>query len=508
MKQVNLSSQKGSARLILFIVFVIAFALGVFYVYKSISNKTSISKTDCSLDKYRGKVSSELNPLITNLNIETYPIDAKIISLSQIAKSSDDNAYAILGDIAKCDGARDLQYPAMEALINKIKLEGHPISGEAFKLWFNTIRNQEINADILQYFSLLYEVFNSKNDQAKKDSILGDIFIINSDFAIAMTALLSFDEGEQRYADLIRVFVTQSNKGMDVKDKSILAIMLTNKSFVEINENELRKRIQNLNDADLFWVLRPLAKNSSVLLKDVLAEIDKRNLFNSFQKEILAPLATLQNRSDENQIKEALFGLALGTPDRQSISVIGRWYSNSAEKILFLAIPVIQDEELGLLAFEILAGRSLTNKIGAKLFPWVKTKLWDKRKNIFKAIATICVYEQATKDNLDKAFVALKPIAEDGKLFDLILETNEDKLIIAAIQSYQDIIYPDVMISLLSHKNKEIRMLAIKALKDYNEVIFLQEILSAYRKEKDEDVLKLYKQTHWVTENRGNEIAR
>ncbi len=494
-------------KLSIIIVFFLVIIL-VYFLYENFEQPTELAKNNCSLLSYQGKVSPELEPLLINLNIQGYPFEEKKAELEQIAKSEDPKSYSILATIANCKSEVLLQYPAIELLIKKIKAQGDVIGARELGRWFEKIRATQINPTEISIFQSLLEVFNKNKDLEYRKKMLAEIFASDPQLAMVLATALNFDEGEKTFSDLLKAFIAQSSPGLDIEGRSMMALIMGNMNLAKSFEMEIKDTVSSLSDQDLLWVLKPLVALNNSLLPIAVSEIQKRNLFDSSQKAILEPVFTLNNSADNNKVKEALLNIAIGKADHQGLTVIGRWYSPAAEKVLLLAIPITKDPELSLLAFDILAGRSIEDKTTEILVRWLKSKHWEKRKEVFSAIAVLSAFEYATKEDLEKALDKILSFVKDDSFFETIIETKQEKLILPAIPKFENVTSPDILISLLKYKNKDIRIAAVKALKGHNEVMFLSEILDAYRSENNEEVRKVYQDNHWVTENRGSEIKR
>lgn len=486
---------------------VVSVVLCLRFVYRNFYNSENLEKNDCSLQSYHGKVSSELEPSLVNLSIKSYPLEAKKTSLEQIANSEDLQSYPILVDIAKCKSEPQLQEVATALVLTKIKAQGNVLGARVLELWLAKAKISQVNPRDLAILGLLFDIFNKAQSIEYRKNVLGEIFAGDPQQALGLVSALVFDEGEEDYGNLLKTFLLQDSPDLNLKDRSIWAIMMSSDYLSKLFELELKEHVNILNTEDLIWVVKPLGKQRNSLLWLVVNELEKRNIFNAAQKEIIAPIASLKNNKEDNQIKAALLSIALGKADRKDFATIGSWYNSDIEKILLNSILLTKDSELSLLGFDILAGRSLQNKTAEALIRWLKAaKYWDKRAAIYKAIITLCVPEQVSKEELDKSIDVLLSFTNDSSLFDIMQELKQDKLILAMLPKVAEITTPDVLISLLRHKNKDIRIEAVKALRGHNEIIYLQEILDAYRSESNEEVLNAYRENHWVTENRGGEI--
>jgi len=177
--------------------------------------------------------------------------------------------------------------------------------------------------------------------------------------------------------------------------------------------------------------------------------------------------------------------------------------SMQVEPVLLASCATIADQALATEAFEILAGRTLQSEPAASLVKWVRTQFWQYRQRLVKAVGILGLLEIAGDGDLEFAFNQLLPFATGGgTLFRLIVNTNESRLIRMAIEKIGAVTPPEEVVALLSHKNREVRIAAVQALKDRNELVILQGILREYNREKDEEIRQIYRDLHWVTRDR------
>jgi hypothetical protein len=92
--------------------------------------------------------------------------------------------------------------------------------------------------------------------------------------------------------------------------------------------------------------------------------------------------------------------------------------------------------------------------------------------------------------------------ARDGVLIDILLESDQALVITTVLEHYRDLLSTGARIELLQHPAPEVRLAAINALKDTNDIGALKLIIDAFEMEREEQVRQRYKEVFWVIRNR------
>ncbi|MBP9838156.1 MAG: hypothetical protein KBC84_05530 [Proteobacteria bacterium] len=474
-----------------------------FLINLSISKKAEKVEDVCSVLKYVDTAPIEVKTLIFELTSDQVSAARKIEIVNKLASLKDSISSKIVNSIAVCKSHESLQSTAINSLVAALKDSGNNQTLDLFYKWLQNAKNAKKNPADYPLFSLFISVLNFNTSIDEKLANLSEMYAKDSKTALLLAVTLEFDFNKGDYLNLIRTFLAQSSPNVNYENKGIIALILSSNSLLSNFSQVISEEIGKMNDADLLWSITKLTEYQNSALPAVANLAFERNLFSPTQLMILKPIGKIKDKTTENYfVIKSLFQIATDTADQQSLATIGRWYSEDGESVLLASILQLKNDKLVDQAFEILAGRSLQNKIADSLMKWIKTRLWDYRRKLAYPFAALSLSEFVGAAESENAFNQLLPYAVDGTLFNYILEANNLKLIILALDKVGEIIPDDVLIPMLGHQNKSIRIGALKALKGRNEITVLQGILNGFKAEKDEEVKAVYRELHWVTVNR------
>jgi hypothetical protein len=112
------------------------------------------------------------------------------------------------------------------------------------------------------------------------------------------------------------------------------------------------------------------------------------------------------------------------------------------------------------------------------------------------------LYKSASENELATGLDPLMPYASSGKLFEIIIQLGDPRLIRMTLDRVAPITSSDLLLALTKHADRGIRIGAIKSLQGRNEVRVLQDLVRNYEQEKDPEVRSVYQENHWVVKNR------
>jgi hypothetical protein len=235
-------------------------------------------------------------------------------------------------------------------------------------------------------------------------------------------------------------------------------------------------------------------------------EAVRRKLLHPFKEVFLE--AVISNGRDNTPplVQDGLLDAALGTLSIRSVREFSRWLSISVEPVLLAICATEADPEIALEAFDILAGRGAQTQPGEALIAWIKARFWDYRTQAVKPVGILGLVDRASNTEIDQALEALLPFSKGG-LFGVMIHSGNKYLEKQAVERLGVITASDELIPLLSNDDPEVRIAVVVALKGRNELAVLRSILKAYKREQDPEVQKAFRENHWVTREREQEIS-
>lgn len=275
---------------------------------------------------------------------------------------------------------------------------------------------------------------------------------------------------------------------------------MSHSAFKIFLDKDLPDAVKKFSDQDLYWSLLKSAESNSPFMKNIAQELISRNLLSPKQMIFLGVL--IKGDSSTNIYNRELVLGALDKLQSTDLYNLAKWESLDSEKILLAIAASSKDNKIVRESLELLAAKSLQNKVADNFIDWIKDGFWEYRAKLAKPVSVISLSEVATEEEINQALDSLMPFAKGG-LFSVISSTNDPYLIKNAINRMGELLPSSDLMSLLYNESPEIRIEAVKSLKGRNEIKALQGIVKAYDNEKDQKVISVYNEYHWVTKERS-----
>ena len=282
--------------------------------------------------------------------------------------------------------------------------------------------------------------------------------------------------------------LTLESPEVDFSNRGVGALLLSSNALSVFMDLQMLEMIERFSDDDLKWAMLQVSKFDNSQLFDIAKEVLRRKAIPPFQAVFLKTLVDGGRFTNAGPVQRALVKGSIGKLSQDDVLQFGKWMSMEAEPVLLAACATISDPELGLYAFDTLAGRTLQTEPANSLLAWVKSRYWDYRKKLVKSIGVIGLIDVASDEDIKFAFEPMMPFATGNSLFRVLIGTKQARIIQEALGRFGEVMTSDELLPLLSYKNKQVRMQAVRALKGRNELVVLQGILREYNREQDEEV--------------------
>lgn len=302
------------------------------------------------------------------------------------------------------------------------------------------------------------------------------------------------------FQPVIAQLVGDSLRLKDVDKFSTLSLVLAHPDLALVFGEDVIQKKELIPDEDIIWLLKQLASRNDINVRPI-ANI-------AVERKVLSPLRTvfletIRDRGDlPPDILTALIRAAAGVLRSEDVGAFGRWYDISAESILLAVCALEEDPSVALEAFDTLAGKSLTVEPSASLVQWVRKSYWDDRGSFARVVGMLGNLKLLSDEEVVSAFESFDKAVRDSDLLDILLETNHPLIVKYVVDRYSELLGLGTLLNLLSNREPGIRIAAVRALKNFNDIGALKIILDHYENEKDESVRQVYKETFWVIRQR------
>ncbi|MCB0318748.1 MAG: hypothetical protein KDD56_08315, partial [Bdellovibrionales bacterium] len=283
----------------------------------------------------------------------------------------------------------------------------------------------------------------------------------------------------------------------DAERRSTLAVMLASPDLALMYNDEILGKQAEIPAEDLIWAQEYIVGHNQMLAQTVAEIVLQRGKISKVRAEILKILVS--RGSSASGVANSLIRASAGKVSKEDILNLASWYDKNSEKALFLICAdkeVSQDVKSA--ALDALAGKGLTVEPGISLIDWVRRNYWEDRARFAYAIGVFSSAEFVDEKELTEAFLTLDEAIKNSDLVQVLIKTENSQIITSLVAKYNEILGLGILIKLLEHDDKNVRISTVKALEKYNDLGALKLIIDHYKKEEDPEVKQVYKDTFWV----------
>jgi len=406
----------------------------------------------------------------------------------------------------------NLKKTAQRLLVERIRRQGFDNSARVLSQWMDAV--QQTGGDVSQYGSAYLSFLHAceKGRPLKsRQHFLKKGHEEEPIVAVQLAAALALDDPEQGFfLPILRELIVEDVDDVSIdqlRTKSLGALFLSHQALIPLFGDRSLRSLPEFSDDDLKWAVLRLARYDSMLLVEFSKELIRRRLVPSYSGVFLESLVKSPPSSLSNAVRGSLVKAALGAVTEEEVGHLSRWVAPESEAVLLALCATAPNETAAVEAFDVLSARSLENEPAASLVDWVKSRYWDYRKRLVKAVGIVSLSDRADEGDLAYAFQAFLPFAKGGSLFRLFIESGSPKLIAHSIKAFAAITPVEILLPLLQHGDRGVRLAVVLELKDRNGLGVLQAILRAYEKEGDPEVCRAYHDNHWVTRRPSKSVC-
>lgn len=421
----------------------------------------------------------------------------RALQLEKMANSDDPLAHDVLVKTARDANSERFRQMAEQAIIDRARRLGLLRSAEQVRQWLRTIKSGALPPN----YEAVLQSLDTTLPMEARTSALRQAYPANPGLAMRVAAALALDSGKlEEYQPVLSQLVGDATKDETASKRSTLALILLTPELVLVFGDDAIQRREQIPDQDVVELLNVLAQRSDINLRAVASLAMERGLLSPLRASFLK---LVRDRDDlDGGLTNALVRAASGALRVEDIAQFGRWYDTESEKVLLAVCADTKDPTTLAEAFDTLAGKSLVIEPSASLVNWVRANSWEKRSDFARPIGVVGSLALVDEAQIEETFKSLNKIASSRKVIDILAQSNDPRVVSATIRHFSGRLGLSGLLSLLSNPDKEIRIMAVRALKGYNDVAALRLIIQQYEQEKDPDVKRTYAETFWVIQQR------
>lgn len=439
----------------------------------------------------------KLKNAITALAQSNLNIEQRAPFLDALVASDDALSHQALVASAVVSTRQELRDQLQKAISNRVLRLGSLNTAEQLRQWLSTIPV----GTLPENYEAVLKLVNPRQPLAVRESLLRQAYPKDQKSVLLFAAALALDSGEpQMFQPVVSQLVGDSLGISDSAQKSSFALLLAHPQIAEVYGDALVSRKSELSDSDLPWILSILATREDLNVRQIAQLTLERGQISSLRKVFLDAIKERDNLSPEVVI--SLVRAGSGTVTSADIAQFGLWVDGLSEKVLLALCAELKDQKLLVEAFDTLAAKPLTILPIVSLIENVRQKYWERRADLAPLVAVVGLPGLASEDQIIPMVNNLEDFKKDSKLFEALVTSSDPQLTNAILDRYFDDLGLGALLKLLRNNDKEVRIKAILALKRYNEIGALKLIIAEYEKEKDPDVIKVYRESFWMIAER------
>ncbi len=442
--------------------------------------------------------SAELKHAIQSLNEDDTALAERSKQLDKIVRSDDPIAHDVLVRSALEAKSVEERTLSEKAVIDRARRLGLMRASEQVRQWLNTLRGDQ---DLPANYEPLLRALDTSIPMDARGTLLRRAYALTPRPALRLGAALALDlDALEAFQPLMAQLVGDDQHFEGIDQRSTLALILAHPDLVLEFGNDAVQRREQLPDADILWVIDRLALRNDIHVRAFASAAIERGLISPMRQVFFS---TIRERGDlPADVIVSLVRAGTGSLRAEDVNAFGRWYDLAVEKVLLAICAEPPSPEIGLEAFDTLAGRTITLEPTASVVEWIRQHAWKDRQHFVRAVGILAFLEILPRTEILQAFEAFDSVAKDRDLLEIFISTNNPTVVELTIQKYAKLLSTGRLLGLLGSQEKSIRVSAIQALTDTNDIGALKMIIDAYERESDPDVRALYKDKFWMIKQR------
>lgn len=466
-------------------------------IFQSPGVSTSSNPT-VGTPKVKGpSTSGDVQDALENISDAPTSIGQLEKQLESLVSSDDPIAHDTIVRLAVNAKNPQIRQRAERGLIDRARRLGLLRSSEEVRQWLRTMGP----GDLPPAYEPILRSMDSTVPMEARNKYLRQAYPSAQAVVLRLAAALGFDSNNvEGYQPVLSQLIGDSGNLPDANERSALALILANPEISAVFADDVIQRMTEIPDADIVWLMRILAERKDSNVRAIANVAIERKLLPPVRRVFLEMLRDRGNLVPALVL--AFVRAAAGALQIEDISRFGEWYDLDSEKVLLAVMADNTDTALLVEAFETVAGKSLSLQPSTKLINWVRNHFWEERGELAHVIGVIANVEYYSDKEVSEALAPLDKHSKDQQLMNILFGSNKPGLVRAVIDRYTATLGPGRLLSLLSHPDKAVRLLAIGRLKDLNQLELLKIIIDNYEREKDPEVRQAYKDSFWVIKQR------
>lgn len=417
----------------------------------------------------------------------------------ELAQSDDPLAGNILLQAAESirDGAERLLVE--QSLLDRSKRMGQSRAADVIQEWLQGVSL----GDLVPEYAAVFKVIDPTIPPEGRAESLKQVAEHNLKLALELAAAAVVDGATSETQKKISVVIEPMIKTtIPLENVSLVALLMSQKDIADKYLYAFIPAMKELSSEELMTVAEQAGSSNNELMKLIISFIIERKILTPLRAQYLKAIIEPDDLLVD-PIPAFLFRTALGKLSSADMSVFSTWMDTSSEKALLALTLDTYGEEVQREAIEYLAGRAIHYRAADRYVRWIRQKHWDSRAELAPIAGIIAMGNDVSEEEIRKKLKVLSQYTTDKELLRIIFNSEQEKVLKVALEEFGNQVESSGLLLLLGNPTKEVRLAAIQALRNRNDVTSLQVIVSLYEAESDPEVKAAYKENLWVIQQRS-----
>jgi hypothetical protein len=353
----------------------------------------------------------------------------------------------------------------------------------------------------------IFDCVNRNKKITEREKLFRQVYPSDAAFVVNLAVASALDSGNiSSFQPLLSQLIGDALGEKETRKYSAAALILADPQASEIFAEDVLANPDIFRKEDFIWLLQKLAKREDSIISRVAAISIAKLDFDGWGKNFLQ---ILSEREDlPANVVLALINSTVGRVSGDDISSLGSWVDNMSQVALISIIATVNsqagasEKEIVEKAFDTLAAKPLSEDALNKLVQIIRNVYYDQRAKLAKLVAVQTGSAEVNATINPEAISMLAEFIKDKALLRALLQTKNTEFIKEVLKTYSAELDLIILLDFLEHDSRDVRINTIYALKPYNDAISLKFVLERFKKEKDPEIIELYKQNFWMIAER------
>lgn len=379
-------------------------------------------------------------------------------------------------------------FESFQRELARAKEGGYPLTAEVLGYLVNTpstIRPEDIA-------TLLKVLQSDLSKEQRREKVLA-YEAVDADLAYMLAASFSLDLSDQElFRDLIgRGAVKQIGVSRAPIDSiGTFALITSIPSARDVVFKQILQRISSMSSEDIWWLLETLALQRAGEFRDLIATQHVNQLAPGYHRFCLQSMARISEM--EGVPVGSLLRCARQKPDVADVQQFSQWYDPASVRVLLATLLMSSDSQVLESSLDALSSKSTGSVPVDEAVTFISNNSDAPRADYGTFIGGLGLIDSLTPDEIKIVVSSIRGKPNASQLSRLLLQRGNPTLVKAILDNLGDSINPALLVDLLKHPDKSVRLRIIPFVKDVPLASSWQKVVDAYLTESDTEVKARY----------------